>query len=228
MIEVIVTNTKELEDATKGGATRIELVSAMHEDGLTPSATVLLEACIYASIPIRTMVRFHNNGFVYTEAEIEEICLWISKHKHLPIDGFVVGALTKNNCIDTAFLDKVTKNCGNKPLTFHRAFDNLTEEQQFKALDILKNYPIDTILTSGGRVKPINQNLEHLSQLASHAPTIKILLGGGVNTELVTQLQGFPNLNAIHIGSAAHYDNDFSKPINPANIANLYSLLNKK
>ncbi|MGL4952248.1 MAG: copper homeostasis protein CutC [Culicoidibacterales bacterium] len=228
MIEVIVTTLAELAQATAGCADRVELVAQMQADGLTPSDTTLKAICANAQIPVRVMVRFHNDGFSYTQPEIEQMCAWIAKHIDLPIDGFVIGGICPDGTIDTDLLDAVTRVCGNLPLTFHRAFDDLTPIQQLSALPILKAYPIDTILTSGGRVRPIGDNLSHLAKLAAAAAPIQILLGGGVNAEVVTLLQAYPNLSAIHIGSAAHQANDFAKPIQPERIQALQAQLHEK
>ncbi|MGL4986526.1 MAG: copper homeostasis protein CutC [Treponemataceae bacterium] len=228
MLEVIVTTEDEYTQAIAGGASRVELVSAMEADGLTPLPEVLNAICEKHIIPIRVMVRFHNNGFIYTKNEIQQMSEWITHYSHLPIDGFVIGGLTSENSIDTYLLEEIAKHCGAKKLTFHRAFDNLNHTQQLHAIEILKNYPIDTVLTSGGRIQSLEKNLEHLSELSLKADKITILIGGGINLSTMKKIQKYPHLQSIHIGSAAHYHNDFSYAINPENISVFKNLLECK
>lgn len=215
MLEVIVTSVAEYEQAVAAGADRVELVSAMELDGLSPSHETLVKICAQASIPVRVMVRVMNHRFYHTQAEIEQLCAWIVAHRELAIDGFVIGGICPDGSVDTRLLDAVSQVCGSIPLTFHRAFDELTPQQQLQALQVLKRYPVDTILTSGGRNQPIGENLAHLAALAKAAKPIQILLGGGVNQNVVQKLAAYPQLSAIHVGSAVREANDFLQPIKP-------------
>ncbi|MGL5295507.1 MAG: copper homeostasis protein CutC [Culicoidibacterales bacterium] len=219
-IEVIATSVDDYVLAASGGADRVELVSAMEKDGLSPNEEVIRTICEQISIPIRVMVRFHNDSFVYSTLEVAHMCEWIQSIHHLPIEGFVIGGLTPDGMIDTYLLDEVTKVINGKKLTFHRAFDVLTPTQQLAALNILRRYPIDTILTSGGLIHPIAENLHHLQELAFQANDMTILLGGGVNQTLLQHLNDFPTLQAIHIGSASRANGDFHQPIVPSQIRN--------
>lgn len=220
-VEVIALNREDVKNAQIGGASRIELVSDMEADGLSPTLATIQDVMNCATIPVRVMVRFHNRGFVYSEQEIAEICRWIKQVAKLGVEGFVVGALTQTGEIDIAFLQAVRQVTGTKKITFHRAFDRLTQEQQLKAVPILKLHGIDAILTSGGLEYPIEQNLAHLELLAIAAHPMHILLGGGVTADVVAQLKKYPMLTHIHVGSAVREEGDFSKPVSTTLVRNL-------
>lgn len=220
-IEVIAQNLVDAKIAESAGANRIELVAHMSEDGLTPSESLVATICKETKIALRVMVRFHNQGFIYTQDECEKMCQWIIANNHLPIEGYVLGGLTETGMIDTQFLDAIAPIIGEKKVTFHRAFDRLTWGQQEQAVLVLKKYPfVDTILTSGGIQQPLAKNLEHLKKLAVLAAPITLLVGGGVNEQVFPLLQAVPELQAIHIGSAVREHGDFHNPISARAIQN--------
>ncbi|MGL5042249.1 MAG: copper homeostasis protein CutC [Culicoidibacterales bacterium] len=216
-LEVIALDENDVQEAQFAGASRIELVSQMEEDGLTPQISILEKALSVTTIPLRVMVRFHNNNFVNTPAQSNQIAAWIQSVDHLPINGYVIGALTDNGTIDCQFLDKIITQT-TKPLTFHRAFDRCNDRQL--ALETLNKYEqIDCILTSGGVEQPITENIQTLKTLQKQT-TKKILVGGGVTyTSATTLLEA--GLDSIHIGSLGRKQQKMDQPIDTEMIAKL-------
>lgn len=213
-LEIIAQTVVDAKAAEQAGANRIELVQDMQADGLTPAVELIEAICQQTQIAMRVMVRFHNCGFVYTDQERQQICQWVEAQRDLPIEGFVLGGLSETGTIDTDLLDAIATVIGDKKVTFHRAFDHMTWEEQKQAIAVLRCYPfIDTILTSGGLTKPLSDNLPYLVELTQLAAPIQILIGGGVKAPLISQFEKYPQLQALHIGSAAREQQDFTKPL---------------
>ncbi len=205
-LEVIALNVADVLAIQQAGGNRVELVSDMAADGLSPSIKTIEEVMAISEIPIRVMVRFHNDGFVYEKQEVREMCKWIESLESYPIDGFVFGGLTHRGSIDEYMLASIEQAARGKGLTFHRAFDRV--ENQFKALERLGKYAVDTVLTSGGLQYPIVQNTAHLIELQHETP-ITILAGGGVNKTVIEAFDGTA-ITHFHVGSCVRPNSDFN------------------
>lgn len=221
-LEVIAQNSHDVMLAQQAGAKRIELVSEMKEDGLSPDFDTIESVLAIATIPIRVMVRFHNRNFIYTNEETNAMCNWIKQLKTLPIDGFVLGGLTSNNQIDHLFLQRMCDAVEDKNITFHRAFDRLNDP--ISASDEIAKYKqIDTILTSGGLMQPINANLSQLVALQRRHPNTVILAGGGVNESTISHF-AHSEITHFHVGSCVRHNNCFENEIDPKRIQHLFSV----
>lgn len=210
-IEVIGLEPQDAVAAAQGGADRIELVSHMEEDGLSPTIEIIEGMLAVSPIPFRVMVRFHNDGFVYSEEDINEMCTWMEKINHLPFDGFVLGGITEEGAVDEVFLEQAMKIAqkGNKKVTFHRAFDRLNN--QIEAIKVLEKHGVDTVLTSAGLMNPILDNTKLLDEL-QQASTVKVLAGGGVNQAVVEALAD-TTVQHAHVGSAVRPNGDFTQTV---------------
>src|SRR5699024_11062692 len=92
--EVIALTAEEVMKVQQAGGDRIELVADMAADGLSPSEQTIETVLAVAKIPVRLMVRFHNNGVVLSKEDVAEMCQWIKRYKHYPVEGFVIGGIT--------------------------------------------------------------------------------------------------------------------------------------
>lgn len=209
-LEVIGLTPEDVIAIQQGGGQRVELVSAMEHDGLSPSLAAIESALAVATIPIRVMVRLHHRGFVYSKSDVADMVAWIKTVRQLPVDGFVLGAITPQGHIDEYCLAQCLTAIDGKGCTFHRAFDRV--DNQFDALATLGRYAVDTILTSGGLDLPIAQNLAHLAALQKQAPEIAILAGGGVNQTIIEDWKNSP-IHHFHVGSACRPSGDFLQPV---------------
>ena len=85
-------------------------------------------------------------------------------------------------------------------ITFHMAFDALSKENQFKAIDWLAERGVTRILTHGGPAgTPIEDNFDHLKELIVYADQrILILPGGGISTENVQTVMDTLKVTEVH------------------------------
>lgn len=79
--------------------------------------------------------------------------------KKLGTDGIVIGCLTEDGWLDEEALDLFIETAEGLQITFHMAFDALSKENQFKAIDWLAERGVTRILTHGGPAgTPIEDN----------------------------------------------------------------------
>lgn len=220
-LEVIGLTAEDVVAAQNGGASRIELVSSMSQDGLSPSFETIEKVVAVAKIPVRVMVRFHNDGFIYSDEEKKEMLAWIERANKYAVDGYVVGGLTPEGHIDEPFLKDAIAAAEGKKITFHRAIDRVENISQ--ELEVLKKYAVDTILTSAGVEHPITENVEQLQLMQAQAPNIEIQAGGGVNQSVIKTLQS-TNVQFYHVGGAVRPKGDFMQTVDENLVRELVNL----
>jgi copper homeostasis protein len=136
---------------------------------------------------------------------------------HLSIDGLVLGFVV-NDTVDTSTLRKVSSAAPNLKITFHRAFDTLSNPMQ--ALGALKAEPlVDRILTAGGSGSWAARRSRLQSWQQHASPQIKILFGAGL------QSVSDPFIEEVHIGRAARNPPEHNAPVCRAKVAELKGLL---
>lgn len=189
-----------LEDALaaeKRGAGRIELCSALDQDGLTPSQE-LTRLCVQnLTIPIRAMVRSRAGGFVYNETEIRQMETEIEFFKQSGVEGVVFGLLTKDGSIDIKNTAHLAKLAYPLKVTFHKAIDFsndvLTSFQEINQID-----GISSVLTSGGMDTAWNGRflLKEMHDLPDRH--ITIIAAGKVLPENRTRIAEFTRITELH------------------------------
>ncbi len=177
LLEICIDNYEDALIAIDNGADRIETCSRLDQNGLTPTVGLVSQIASYSDIPQRIMIRPRPGNFCYDMHEVLEMVAQIEQFRELDVQGFVFGCLDVFDDIDESALSLITEACEGYGMTFHRAFDSISDQQA--ALGLLKNYEIDTVLTSGGAGSAIN-NIGNLQMLHQWSKDIDILIGGGV------------------------------------------------
>ena len=197
LLEICIDNYEDARIAIDNGADRIETCSRLDQDGLTPTVGLVSQIASYSDIPQRIMIRPRPGNFCYDMHEVLKMVAQIEQFRELDVDGFVFGCLDVFDDIDESTLSLIVEACEGYGMTFHRAFDHLSNQQA--ALGILIEHGIDTVLTSGGAGSAINNlvQLKKLHELSSDE--IAILIGGGValdNAERLLRHTGGTHLHA--------------------------------
>src|SRR5205809_3697782 len=148
LIEACVDSVASALAAERGGARRLELCDNLHDGGTTPSAGMISAVKAAVRIPVFVIVRPRGGGFVYTDDEIGVMRLDIEAARMLGANGVVLGALTREARVDRARLQVLVDAASDLPVTFHRAFDLIADQEQ--ALDELIRNRVTRVLTSGG------------------------------------------------------------------------------
>ncbi|MBO4905695.1 MAG: copper homeostasis protein CutC [Bacteroidaceae bacterium] len=181
--------------AVEGGASRIELCSALSLDGLTPSIGLVRELRrLFPDLLIHVLIRHREGDFVYTEAELRVMECDIHAAAEAGASAIVSGALTPEGNIDLPATARLIRAAAGLPFTFHRAFDLVPD--QFQALRQLHSLGVCRILTSGGAATA-EAGIPNLRRLVSQA-AVTILPGGGVTRHNVAQILNATGASEIH------------------------------
>ncbi|MCT0051489.1 copper homeostasis protein CutC [Lactococcus lactis] len=197
--ELCLENFTKIPQALQAGVERIELCDNLAVGGTTPSYGVIEEAAKYVAeskTTLAVMIRPHGGNFVYNSHELKIIETDTLKAVEAGAQNIVFGALTPGNEIDTDALETVSIAAQGLPITFHMAFDEVTDQE--KAIDQLVEFGVDKILTHGG---PLDQplNTDKLKSLIDYAKgKINIIIGGGVNAENFENLAQLTGTNYVH------------------------------
>lgn len=150
LYEACVETLEEALAAEQHGAHRIELCSALDQDGLTPSRE-LIEQCLQRlSIPVMAMIRPRGGDFVYSAAEVAQMEEEIAFCKQAGVAGVVFGLLTDSGEIDLKNTERLIRAARPLEITFHKAIDSSQDVlASFRALNGFEG--ITRVLTSGGR-----------------------------------------------------------------------------
>lgn len=184
--------------AAAGGAKRIELNSALHLGGLTPSLAGLTLLKQNTNLNIVAMVRPRGAGFCYLAEDFEMMyadCELLLKNG---ADGIAFGFLREDATIQTEQTKKLVDliKSYHKEAVFHRAFDCVPDPDA--AIVQLISLGIDRVLTSGLKEKAFD-GAELIADLQKKYGTrIEILGGGGVNPGNAAKLLELTGINQIH------------------------------
>jgi len=177
---------RDVSSAWSGGAARIELCSAMHLDGLTPSPDSIASARdAFRDRPgLMVMIRPRGGDFYYSAQEIATMLRQIEIAARQGADGVVIGVLRKkDDCVDVRAMRLLLGAARNEGLavTFHRAVDATPDP--LATLEKLSELGVDRILSSGvrwGAAGGAVQGMETLSNMTARSRQVEIIIGGGV------------------------------------------------
>ncbi len=209
-VEAYVTSPEEALTATLAGATRLELCRDLQTGGLSPSAELLRAVRAETELPIFAMVRPRAGSFCMTGAEVstmlQEIDALITPDDGGPsVDGLVFGVLDRSNRPDlpvvTELIAAARSVSSNLPITFHRAFDLVSDPLQ--CLGQLREAGISRVLTSGC-ANTAWEGRDVLRQLVDAADDgISIIGAGTVRGDHVRDLVDYTGLREVHARASA-------------------------
>ncbi len=207
-IEVCATSLFDVEQAIAGGASRVELCSALELGGITPSYGTIKQVVQNCNIKTNILIRARGGDFVYSEEEVELMVEDIKFCKKMGVNGVVVGALTPEGDIDIPAVKAMVEAA--KPeleVTFHRAFDRARNPLQ--ALEQIIGLGCDTLLTSGQQEESAEYGVELLAQLVKQSNgRITIMPGKGVRTGNIDYIEKVSGAVQFHsTARSALYNN---------------------
>jgi copper homeostasis protein len=204
LLEVIALGPSDAVAAEAGGADRIEVVTAIEADGLSPEPSLVEKIARRTSIPMRVMLRL-GEGFTTTPAELARLRALVGDYTRAGAEGFVLGFLTPTLEVDEAATMVLVEELAGTPWTFHRAVDHaLDTEQAWRAL---RELPGLTEVLSAGSARGADHGVEDLIRLARTDAFAAghLMAGGGLRAEHVPWLAQ-AGVRAFHVGSAVRPD----------------------
>jgi copper homeostasis protein len=164
--------------AREGGADRIELCSALSEDGLTPSHALIRAAVQQSGLPVYVLLRPRGGDFVYSERELALMRDDLLHARDLGVSGFALGLLRTNGTVDVERTRELVALAAPLEVTFHRAFDVTLSLDN--ALEDVITTGCRRLLTSGGE-RDVVAGAANLAWLVERAgERIAVAAGGGL------------------------------------------------
>ncbi|WP_406138758.1 copper homeostasis protein CutC [Streptomyces sp. NBC_01089] len=201
VLEVIALSAEDAVAAQAGGADRLELVTDMAADGLTPSRETFAAIRSAVDIPLRVMLRL-TDGFA-----AGDVGALVTAARNLRADGadqFVLGFLDADGNPDLVAVERIVAEIEGCPWTFHRAIDRAADRDALRKE--LADLPgLDTYLTAGSPTGVSDGMPTLLAEAARRGQPgyeAQILVGGGLGLPHLPRLLA-AGVDAVHIGGAA-------------------------
>ncbi|MGW7384660.1 copper homeostasis protein CutC [Streptomyces sp. NPDC054794] len=204
VLEVIALGPEDAVAAQAGGADRLELVTDMAADGLTPSVRTFGAIRAAVDIDLRVMLRL-TDGFA--AGDVEGLVRAAAELRGAGADQFVLGFLGTDGAVDLAAVERVVAELDGCRWTFHRAIDRAADRDALRKQ--LADLPgLDTYLTAGS-ASGVDDGLPTLVAEARRRgePGYEqtLLVGGGLRLDHVPALRA-AGIDGFHIGGAARAD----------------------
>ncbi len=207
LFEVCAGSVQDCINAQLGGADRVELNSALHLGGLTPSLAMLKLVKEKTSLKVICMDRPRAAGFCYDDVEIETMFEDAKILLENGADGISFGFLNSDATINVTETKKMVEliHQYQKEAVFHRAFDCVDDPMH--AIKQLIDCGVDRILTSGLQPTAM-QGASVLEKLQSEfGDRIELLAGSGINANNIRALKEQTGLHQFH-GSCKEWCKD--------------------
>jgi len=207
LFEVCAGSVQDCINAQLGGADRVELNSALHLGGLTPSLAMLKLVKEKTSLKVICMDRPRAAGFCYDDVEIETMFEDAKILLENGADGISFGFLNSDATINVTETKKMVEliHQYQKEAVFHRAFDCVDDPMH--AIKQLIDCGVDRILTSGLQPTAM-QGTSVLEKLQSEfGDQIELLAGSGINANNIRALKEQTGLHQFH-GSCKEWCKD--------------------
>ncbi|WP_406343889.1 copper homeostasis protein CutC [Streptomyces sp. NBC_00648] len=201
LLEVIALDAADAIAAQAGGADRLELVTDMAADGLTPSRETFAAIRAAVDIPLRVMLR-SADGFA--AGDVDALVRDARALRAEGADEFVLGFLDETGAPDVAAVRALLAELDGCRWTFHRAIDRAADRDALRKE--LAGLPgLDTYLTAGaagGVDDGLSTLVAEAARRAEPGYEPRILVGGGLRLDhLPTLLRA--GIDAVHIGGAS-------------------------
>ncbi|MEW2076481.1 copper homeostasis protein CutC [Streptomyces sp. NPDC013433] len=201
VLEVIALDVEDAVAAQAGGADRLELVTDMAADGLTPSAATVAGIRAAVDIPVRVMLRLADG---FAAGDVERLVAAVREMREAGAEEFVLGFLDAEGGVDLGAVERVARELEGCRWTFHRAIDRAADRDALRKR--LADFPgLDTYLTAGaaeGVDVGMPTLLAEAGRRGEPGYEQQLLVGGGLRLDHVPLLLK-AGIDAFHIGGAA-------------------------
>ncbi|MFJ8183543.1 copper homeostasis protein CutC [Streptomyces sp. NPDC096105] len=216
VLEVIALDVEDAVAAQAGGADRLELVTDMAADGLTPAAATVTAIRAAVDIPVRVMLRLADG---FAAGAVDRLAAAACEMREAGAEEFVLGFLDADGQVDLAAVERVAGELEGCRWTFHRAIDHAADRDAVRKQ--LADFPgLDTYLTAGS-AEGVDTGLPVLCAEAGRRGEPgygqQLLVGGGLRLEHVPGLLD-AGVDAFHIGGAARPEG-WSGPVSAETVA---------
>ena len=164
--------------------------------GVTPSPAMLEQVLRDCPVPVNVLIRPRFGDFLYTDAEMDQMCREIDLFRRLGVNGVVIGALTPDGALDMEKMRRMIDCAGDMEVTLHRAFD--MSRDPFRTLEDAVSLGCRTVLTSG-QAPDAAAGIPLLARLRRQAAgRIHIMAGCGVKWWNIQQIHHETGIRTFH------------------------------
>jgi copper homeostasis protein len=196
LLEVAIASVADAVTAQAAGADRVELNTALHLGGLTPSLGLLIEVRQAITLPVIVMARPRSAGFCYADEEFRVMQCDIDLFLAQGADGIAFGVLTASGEIDRVRCKQIIRQIGERHAVFHRAFD--VTPDPFIALEQLIDLGVRRVITSGQEESAV-KGADCIAELIRRsAGRIEVLPAGGINAATVAEVLARTGCDQVH------------------------------
>ncbi|WP_035798764.1 copper homeostasis protein CutC [Kitasatospora mediocidica] len=222
IFEVIALTVPDAQAAQSGGADRLELVTDMAADGLTPTLAGFAAIRAAVDLPLRVMLR-GRAGF--EPGGLDELCAAAIALRAEGAEEFVFGFLDADGAPDLTAVRALAEAVDGCRWTFHRAIDHSADRSAVRAA--LAELPgLDTFLTAGSPAG-VSHGREvlagELAKAGEPGYRPQILIGGGLYAEHVPELRA-AGFDAFHVGGAVRSEG-WDSPVDAGKVARWRALI---
>ena len=202
ILEVCIGSLQSAIAAKQGGATRVELCSALEIGGITPSAGLMKAVRQVAGLKMHVLIRPRGGDFLYDRAEVDSMIHDILLAKQYGADGIVIGALKADGSIDMETCRQLVTAAQGMQITFHRAFDMCNDP--LRAIQEIRDLGCQRLLTSGQAPSAL-LGLPLLQQLIAMQTGVTIMPGCGVKSCNVAEIIRQSQAMEVHASARRSY-----------------------
>ena len=201
VLEVIALDAGDAVAAQAGGADRLELVTDIAADGLTPSPRTFTAIRAAVDIDLRVMLRLADG---FAAGDVDRLVGVAGELRGAGADQFVLGFLDAGGGVDLDAVERVVAALDGCRWTFHRAIDRAADRDALRKE--LADLPgLDAYLTAGA-AEGVDEGLPTLlaesRRCGEPGYGQTLLVGGGLRLDHVPELLA-AGIDAFHIGGAA-------------------------
>ncbi|MFP1626328.1 copper homeostasis protein CutC [Streptomyces sp. 5K101] len=219
LLEVIALDAEDAIAARSGGADRLELVTDMAADGLTPARETFARVRAAVDIPVRVMLRLTDGFSAGGPDDVDALVRAAEGLRAEGADEFVFGFLDDHGHPDLVTVERLVAVLGGCRWTFHRAIDRAGDRDALRKQ--LADVPgLDTYLTAGspeGVDAGLPTLLAEAARQGDPGYEPALLVGGGLHLTHVPALRA-AGVRSFHIGGASR-PSGWSRPVSPAAVA---------
>ncbi|MER5342518.1 copper homeostasis protein CutC [Streptomyces mirabilis] len=204
VLEVIALGVEDAVAAQAGGADRLELVTDMAADGLTPALETFVGIRAAVDISLRVMLRRADGFAAGAATDVDALVRLAGEMRAAGADEFVLGFLDEHGGPDLSVVERIVAELDGCPWTFHRAIDRAADRDSLRKQ--LADLPgLDAYLTAGspdGVDDGFPTLLAEAARRTEPGYEPRIMVGGGLRLDHVPRLRA-AGIDAFHIGGAA-------------------------
>ena len=179
LLEIAAGSLESALAAQAGGADRVELCGSLDGGGITPSFGTIALVREHLRIPLYVLIRPRSGDFVYSPVELESMRRDVEACTRLGCDGIAIGMLDADGGVDVAGCRALVATAGAMGVTFHRAFDCVTDRHA--ALNAVVALGCERLLTSGGADRAEQGAAAIAADIAHAAGRIALMPGAGLD-----------------------------------------------